>query len=70
MADATIRPVSAGTGNWDLTTVANINEAITQPSSAGDGTYARHNGASTKIQEWNLTAPSDAGTINWCYCLA
>jgi hypothetical protein len=63
MADATIRPVSAGTGNWDLTTVANINEAITQPSSAGDGTYARHNGASTKIQEWNLTAPSDAGTI-------
>jgi len=63
MADATIRPVSAGTGNWDVTTVANINEAITQPSTAGDGTYARHNGASTKIQEWNLTAPSDAGTI-------
>lgn len=63
MADATIRPVSAGTGNWDVTTVANINEAITQPSTAGDGTYARHNGSSTKIQEWNLTAPSDAGTI-------
>jgi len=63
MADATIRPVSAGTGNWDVTTVANINEAITQPSTAGDGTYARHHGSSTKIQEWNLTAPSDAGTI-------
>jgi len=63
MADATIRPISAGTGNWDLTTVANINEAITQPSSAGDGTFARHHGSSTKIQEWNLTAPSDAGTI-------
>jgi len=63
MATETIRPTSAGTAVWNNSTVGNINESITQPSTSGDSTYCQHNGASLKIQEWNLGAPSNAGTI-------
>lgn len=70
MATKTVRPTSAVSAVWNISTVGNIDDAVTQPT-AGDGLRIRKTGSASQAQAYNTDNPSESGTMSsvtvWYY---
>lgn len=62
MAEQRIDLVSAVSAVWNISTVGNADDAISDPAS-GDGLYIRQKGSAAQAQQYNCTNPSTAGTM-------
>lgn len=63
MTVETVRPTSVVSAVWSVSTVGNIDDAVSEPS-AGDGLTCRKNGSSAQSQGWNCGSPVGTGTCS------
>lgn len=62
MTVETVRPISAVSAVWNVSTVGNIDDAVSQPT-AGDGLRIQKKGSAVQAQQYNMRNPTNSGTM-------